>query len=74
MLYCIEILMILCSTYCMGCLISLHALQMHTIVVLMNDLLFLGSGSRVYGSASLGDSGIGASDTGLSGTRLFTGQ
>lgn len=33
----------------------------------------LGSGSRVYGSASLNDSGIGASDTGLPGTRLFTG-
>ena len=48
-------------------------MQMHT-VVLMRNVLFLGSGSRVYGSASLSDTGIGASDTGLSATRLFTGQ
>jgi hypothetical protein len=47
---------------------------MHTVVMLMGNVLFIGSGSRVYGSASLNDSGIGASDTGLPGTRLFTGQ
>jgi hypothetical protein len=51
-----------------------YVLQMHTVVMLMGNVLFIGSGSRVYGSASLNDSGIGASDTGLPGTRLFTGQ
>ncbi|XP_024382467.1 uncharacterized protein [Physcomitrium patens] len=31
----------------------------------------LGSGNRVFGPGGLGDNGIGASDTGLPGTRLF---
>lgn len=34
----------------------------------------LGGGNRVFGPGGLGDTGIGASDTGLSGTRLFPGS
>lgn len=36
--------------------------------------MVLGGGNRVFGPGGLGDTGIGASDTGLSGSRLFPGQ
>ncbi|KAG0625238.1 hypothetical protein M758_2G039300 [Ceratodon purpureus] len=58
----------------MRCIVVPHVLQMHMVVVLMGNVLFIGSGSRVFGSSNLRDGGMRASDTGLRGTHLFTGS
>jgi len=66
--------MFLLSSYCMKCIIFLHlSCECTPLLCLGKILSFLGSGSRVYGSGGLSDSGLGGSDTGLPGTRLFAG-